>query len=86
MIDVINNSMSYLSDSDIEAIATYLKSLPATSPEQAVAYNDSTLGALLSKPSSFSRSTPLGCASGPFWVRCWCCAATSRTTSRPAEW
>ena len=37
MIDVVNNSMSYLSDSDIEAIATYLKSLPATAGEQPVA-------------------------------------------------
>jgi alcohol dehydrogenase (quinone), cytochrome c subunit len=30
MIDVVNNSTPYLSDSDINAIATYLKSLPAT--------------------------------------------------------
>jgi alcohol dehydrogenase (quinone), cytochrome c subunit len=40
MIDVINNSTPYLSDSDIDAIANYLKSLPATSTQQAVAYND----------------------------------------------
>ena len=31
MIDVVNNSTPYLSDSDINAIAVYLKSLPATS-------------------------------------------------------
>ena len=31
MIDVVNNSTPYLSDADINAIAVYLKSLPATS-------------------------------------------------------
>jgi mono/diheme cytochrome c family protein len=46
MIDVINNSTSYFSDSDIDAIANYLKSLPATSMQQAVAYNDATTVAL----------------------------------------
>lgn len=54
MIDVVNNSMSYLSDSDIEAVATYLKSLPATSTEPAVAYDNSTSAALLSGPSTQS--------------------------------
>ena len=42
MIDVMNNSTPYLSDGDINAIATYLKSLPPTFAQQAVAYNDAT--------------------------------------------
>jgi alcohol dehydrogenase (quinone), cytochrome c subunit len=46
MIDVINNSTPYLSDSDINAIAVYLKSLPATSAQRAVAYDDTTTAAL----------------------------------------
>jgi alcohol dehydrogenase (quinone), cytochrome c subunit len=48
MIDVINNSTPYLSDADINAIAVYLKSLPATSAQQAVAYDDATTAALRS--------------------------------------
>ena len=48
MIDVVNNSTPYLSDSDINAIAVYLKSLPATSTQQAVVYNDATSAALRS--------------------------------------
>jgi alcohol dehydrogenase (quinone), cytochrome c subunit len=48
MIDVLNNSTPYLSDSDINAIAVYLKSLPATSAQQAVAYSDATTAALRS--------------------------------------
>jgi alcohol dehydrogenase (quinone), cytochrome c subunit len=50
MTEAVNNSTSYLSDNDIRAIATYLKSLPATSPQQAVAYNDSTTAALRDRP------------------------------------
>ena len=46
MIDVINNSTPYLTDDDLNAIADYLKSLPAASPQQAVAYNDATTNAL----------------------------------------
>jgi mono/diheme cytochrome c family protein len=46
MIDVVNNSTPYLSDSDINAIAVYLKSLPATSTQQPVAYDDATTAAL----------------------------------------
>jgi alcohol dehydrogenase (quinone), cytochrome c subunit len=42
MIDVVNNSTPYLSDGDINAIAVYLKSLPASGDQQAYAYNDST--------------------------------------------
>ena len=48
MIDVVNNSTPYLSDGDINAIATYLKSLPATSTQQPVAYDDATTAALRS--------------------------------------
>ena len=48
MIDVINNSTPYLSHSDINAIATYLKSLPATSAQQPVVYDNATTAALRS--------------------------------------
>ncbi len=48
MIDVVNNSTPYLSDSDINAIAVYLKSLPATVAQQPVAYDDATTVALRS--------------------------------------
>ncbi len=48
MIDVINNSTPYLSDSDINAIALYLKSLPGNSAQQAVTYDDATTVALRS--------------------------------------
>jgi mono/diheme cytochrome c family protein len=50
MIDVINNSTSYLSDNDINAIAKYLKSLRATSTQQAVAYDPETAVALRNRP------------------------------------
>ena len=52
MVDVVNNSTSYLSDSDIDAIADYLKSLPAKSPQQAVAYNNGTTVALSGGPAT----------------------------------
>jgi len=43
MIDVINNSSPYLSDDDLNAIATYVKSLPAVAPNQPTyVYDDST--------------------------------------------
>jgi mono/diheme cytochrome c family protein len=48
MIDVVNNSTPYLSDNDINAIAVYLKSLPATSAQEPVAYDDATTAALQS--------------------------------------
>jgi mono/diheme cytochrome c family protein len=50
MTEAVNNSTSYLSDGDIYAIATYLKSLPATSPQQAVAYDKATAVALRNRP------------------------------------
>ena len=48
MIDVVNNSTPYMSDGDLNAIAVYLKSLPATSEQQPVAYDDATTAALRS--------------------------------------
>ncbi len=50
MTDVINNSTSYLADSDIAAIAVYLKSLPATSVQQSAAYDDATTEMLRNRP------------------------------------
>ena len=52
MTDVINNSTSYFSDSDIDAIAVYLKSLPARSTQQAVAYDNATTEALRNSPTT----------------------------------
>jgi mono/diheme cytochrome c family protein len=48
MIDVVNNSTPYLSDDDLNAIAEYLKSLPAAAAQPAVAYNDATTTTLRS--------------------------------------
>ncbi len=52
MIDVVNNSTSYFSDSDIQAIAVYLKSLSATSTEKAVVYDKATTAAQLTRPTA----------------------------------
>jgi mono/diheme cytochrome c family protein len=52
MTDVINNSTSYFSDSDIDAIAVYLKSLPARFAQQAVAYDNATTDALRNSPAT----------------------------------
>jgi mono/diheme cytochrome c family protein len=52
MTDVINNSTSYLSDGDIQAMAIYLGSLPATSVQQAVAYDNTTTDTLLNSPTT----------------------------------
>src|SRR4029077_20561319 len=52
MTEAVNNSTSYLSDSDINAIATYLKSLPARSSQQAVDYDDATTAALRQRPTT----------------------------------
>lgn len=43
MIDVINNSTPYMSDADLNAIAVYLKSLPARQTETAYVYDDSSM-------------------------------------------
>ncbi len=56
MIDVINNSSPYLSDADLDAIATYIKSLPATDPNQPVwAYDGATTTMLRVRPSGGPR-------------------------------
>jgi len=52
MTEAVNNSTSYLSDSDNNAIAVYLKSLPATSAQQAVAYDDATTTILRDRPTT----------------------------------
>jgi mono/diheme cytochrome c family protein len=52
MIEVVNNSTSYLSDSDIDAIASYLKSLPATTAQQAITYDNATTVALRNRPTT----------------------------------
>jgi mono/diheme cytochrome c family protein len=57
MIDVVNNSTPYLSDGDIEAIGIYLKSLLATSTQQAFVYDDATTVALSSGHASQSGAT-----------------------------
>lgn len=48
MIDVINNSTPYLTDADINAIASYLKSLAPTATQPAYQYDDATTQALRS--------------------------------------
>jgi alcohol dehydrogenase (quinone), cytochrome c subunit len=40
MLDVINNSTPYLADEDIRAIATFLKSLPASAQQTKFSYDD----------------------------------------------
>jgi mono/diheme cytochrome c family protein len=47
MRDVINNSTPYLSDEDLNSIAIFLKSLPATADEATYAYDGATATALL---------------------------------------
>ena len=46
MTDVINNSTPYLSDADLQAMAVYLKSLPANTNEPPHAYDNATTEAL----------------------------------------
>jgi alcohol dehydrogenase (quinone), cytochrome c subunit len=48
MIDVVNNSTPYLTDDDINAIATYLKSLPAETTQTAFTEDNATTQALKS--------------------------------------
>jgi alcohol dehydrogenase (quinone), cytochrome c subunit len=47
MLDVINNSTPYLSDDDVNAVAAYLKSLPATAQQATYTYDDATTMELL---------------------------------------
>ncbi len=46
MLDVVNNSTPYLSDDDLNAMAAYLKSLPASAQQAAFTYDDATTAAL----------------------------------------
>ena len=66
MIDVVNNSTSYFSDSDIQAVATYLKSLSATAEQPPAAYDSATTTALLSRPSA----QPGGAVYGGYCASC----------------
>ena len=52
MTEAVNNSTSHLSDSDLGAIASHLKSMPATSAHQAVAYDSATTAALRDRPTT----------------------------------
>jgi mono/diheme cytochrome c family protein len=48
MIDAYNNSTQFMSDGDLHAIATYLKSLPPVHPDApAYVYDDATAQALM---------------------------------------
>jgi alcohol dehydrogenase (quinone), cytochrome c subunit len=47
MLDVVNNSTPYLSHDDVNAMAVYLKSLPATAQQATYTYDDATTKALL---------------------------------------
>jgi mono/diheme cytochrome c family protein len=61
MTDVINNSTPYLSDDDVNAIATYLKSLPANTQQAAYAYDDAATKELQSgKPQQPGAAVYLG--------------------------
>jgi alcohol dehydrogenase (quinone), cytochrome c subunit len=48
MLDVINNSTPYMADEDIHAIATFLKSLPATAQQTRFSYDNAATQALQS--------------------------------------
>ena len=48
MTDVINNSTPYLTDADLQAMATYIKSLPANGNEPAHTYDSAATDALKS--------------------------------------
>jgi mono/diheme cytochrome c family protein len=61
MLDVVNNSTPYLSDDDVNAMAAYLKSLPATAQQPAYAYDNAATMALLSgKPQQVGEAVYLG--------------------------
>ncbi len=61
MLDVVNNSTPYLSDADLNAMAAYLKSLPATAQQAAYAYDDTTTKSLQSgKPQEAGGTIYLG--------------------------
>jgi mono/diheme cytochrome c family protein len=61
MLDVVNNSTPYLSDDDVNAMAAFLKSLPANTQQTAFAYNDAATKELQSgKPQQTGAATYLG--------------------------
>jgi mono/diheme cytochrome c family protein len=61
MLDVVNNSTPYLSDDDVNAMAAYLKSLPATVQQIAFTQDDATTKVLLSgKPQQAGEAIYLG--------------------------
>jgi alcohol dehydrogenase (quinone), cytochrome c subunit len=61
MLDVVNNSTPYLTDEDVNAMAAYLKSLPATAQQTAYAYDDGTAKSLQSgKPKEAGGALYLG--------------------------
>jgi mono/diheme cytochrome c family protein len=54
MTEAVNNSTSYLSDSDARAIAIYLKSVPATFTQGRAIYDNATTVALRNGPTTHS--------------------------------
>jgi mono/diheme cytochrome c family protein len=61
MLDVVNNSTPYLTDDDVNAMATFLKSLPATTQQAAYTPNDATTTALAAgKPDQAGGAVYLG--------------------------
>jgi mono/diheme cytochrome c family protein len=61
MLDVVNNSTPYLSDDDVNAMAVYLKSLPASTQQPAYAYDDAATQSLRSgKPQTSGGAIYLG--------------------------
>jgi alcohol dehydrogenase (quinone), cytochrome c subunit len=61
MLDVVNNSTPYLADGDIQAMAAFLKSLPATAQQAEFVYDDATAKSLQGgKPQPAGATTYLG--------------------------
>ncbi len=61
MLDVVNNSTPYLSDEDIGAMATFIKSLPASESQAKFVYDDATTKSLdAGKPQQPGAATYLG--------------------------
>ena len=48
MLDVVNNSTPYLTDDDLNAMAAFLKSLPATTQQAAFVYDNKATNELQS--------------------------------------
>ena len=61
MLDVVNNSTPYLSDDDVNAMAAYLKSLPASAEQAAYSFSKETTTSLQSgKPQQTGAAVYLG--------------------------